>query len=162
MPIRDYPFFAVNPEASDASGLVYLGGPQARPYLWVRIANPATDQAIIVPAVVDTGADGFVVPASDAETLGHDLRATTPRRINTVRGTTNAYPHTAALEVLGILPNGYPDETVVLYPIEKMVVHFTVGLKAYLIGQAPFLSRFILTINYPEKKFSVRLPGHGN
>jgi hypothetical protein len=69
-------------------------------------------------------------------------------------------PHTAAIEILGIFSNGYANEAVVLYSIPKMTIHLTVGLKAYLIGQAPFLSRFLLGINYPEKKFSMRLPNH--
>jgi hypothetical protein len=93
MPIPDYPFITVNPEAAEPSELVYVGGPNAKPYLRVRIVNPATDQAIIVPALVDTGADGFAIPATDAQTLGHSLKATTPKAINTAKGTTNASTH---------------------------------------------------------------------
>jgi hypothetical protein len=160
MPIPDYPFITVNPEADDSRELVYVGGPNARPYLWVRITNPAAHQAMIVPAAIDTGADAFAIPATDAQTLGHNLKATTPKPINTAKGITNAYPHTAAIEVLGILPSGYADESVILYHIPKTVIYLTVGSKAYLIGQASFLSKCILNINYPEKRFSIHLPNH--
>jgi predicted aspartyl protease len=157
MPISDYPFITVNPNAVEPSELVYLGGPNARPYLWVRIANPATGQAMIVPAAVDTGADAFAIPATDAETLGHNLEATTPKLVRTAKGITKAYPHAAAIDVLGVLPDGYHDESVILYSIPETVIYLTVGQKAHLIGHGSFLSRCILTIDYPEKKFSIHL-----
>jgi hypothetical protein len=160
MPIRDYPFITVNSEAIGQNDLVHAGGPNARPYLWLRITNPATHQGMIVSAAVDTGADALAIPATDAETLGHNLEATTPKLVRTAKGITKAYPHTAAVDVLGILPNGYADESVLLYPIPQTVIYLTVGQKAHLIGQGSFLSRCILTINYPEKTFSVRLPDH--
>lgn len=160
MPIRDYPFITLNPYAVEPSDLVSPGGPNAKPYLWLRITNLATRQAMIVPAAIDTGADAIVMPATDAETLGHNLEATPPRPVRTAKGTTNAYPHSAAIDVLGILPGGYADESVVLYPIPQTVVYFTVGQRAHLVGQGSFLSRCILTINYPEQRFSVRLPDH--
>ncbi len=160
MPIRDYPFITVNSDVVGRNALVYPGGPNARPYLWLRIANPATDDAMIVSAVVDTGADALAIPATDAEILGHNLEATTPKLVRTAKGITKAYPHTAAVDVLGILPNGYADESTILYPIPKTVIYLTVGQRAHLIGQGSFLSRCILTVNYPEKVFSVRLSDH--
>ncbi len=106
MPIRDYPFVTVNSDAIGQNDLVHPGGPNARPYLWLRITNPATHQGMIVSAAVDTGADALAIPATDAETLGHNLEATTPKLVRTAKGITKAYPHTAAIDVLGILPNG--------------------------------------------------------
>lgn len=52
MPIRDYPFIAVNPYAEEQSEVVRLGGPRARPYLWLRITNPAARHAMIVSAAM--------------------------------------------------------------------------------------------------------------
>jgi predicted aspartyl protease len=158
MPIRDYPFITVNPQSDDPRELVYIGGPNARPYLWLRIANPATDQAIIVPAIVDTGANGIAIPAKDAETLGHDLTATPPKEINTASGVTEAYPHTVTAEVLGILPTGYSNDEAVLYPLKKTIADFTVGLKSYLVGQGALLLGLVLSINYRDKRFSIRIP----
>ena len=157
MPIRDYPFITVDPYAEKQSDLVYRAGPHARPYLWLKTANPATGHAMIVSAAVDTGADAIVIPATDAETLGHNLESTPSRLIRTAQGTTKAYPHTAAIEVLGVLPSGHADESKVLYAIPETTVWFTVGQKAHLIGQGSFLSLCILEINYPEKMFSVKL-----
>lgn len=158
MPIPDYPFITVNTDVVGPAPLIYLGGPNARPYLWLRIINPATRQSVIVPAAVDTGADALAIPAEDAETLGHNLTATPPRLVKTAKGYTESYPHTAAIDVLDVLADGYPDESAVLYPIPKTLIYLTVGQKAHLVGQGSFLSTCILSINYPEKRFSVRLP----
>jgi len=160
MPIRDYPFIAVDPYAREPSKVVQLGGPRARPYLWLRIRNPTTRDAMIVPAAVDTGADALVVPASDAETLGHNLEATPPRDVRTAKGLTKAYPHSAAIDVLGTLPSGHADESRILYPVPETTIWLTVGQRAHLIGQGSFLSRCILKINYPEKTFSICLSDH--
>jgi hypothetical protein len=161
MPIPDYPFITVDYEGENPSGLVYIGGLYSRPYVWLRITNPVRQHAMIVPAAVDTGADQFAIPAPDAETLGHNLKATTPKSVRTAKGLTEAYPHSATIEVLGILPNGRANPLEVMYRLPGMTVYFTVGQKAYLIGQGSFfLSQYVLNINYPEKTFSVRLPGH--
>jgi|GEM_PF-409431 len=157
MPIRDYPFITVDPYTREPSKVVQFGGPRARPYLWLRIRNPATHDAMIVSAAVDTGADGLVVPATDAETLGHNLEATPPRDIRTAKGLTKAYPHAAAIEVLGVLRSGHADESKVLYPIPETTIWLTVGQRAHLIGQGSFLSLCVLKINYPEKTFSIYL-----
>jgi hypothetical protein len=73
------------------------------------------------------------------------------------KGITKAYPHAAAIDVLGVLPDGYHDESVILYSIPETVIYLTVGQKAHFIGQGSFLSKCILTIDYPEKKFSIHL-----
>jgi len=159
MPIQNYPFITVNTDVVGPSSLIYVGGPNARPYLWLRITNPATHQSMIVAAGVDTGADALVIPAEDAKTLGHDLKATPPKIVKTAKGLTRAYPHTAAVDVLDILPDGHADESVTLYPMPKTVVYLTMGQKAHLIGQGSLLlSKCILSINYPEQRFSIRLP----
>jgi len=160
MPIRDYPFITVDPRATNPHEVVQLGGPYARPYLWVRIRNPATHDAMIVSAAVDTGADALAVPDTDAKTLGHHLEATPPRNIRTAKGLTKAYPHTAAIEVLGALPTGHADESRALHSIPETTIWFTVGQKAHLIGQGSFLSLCVLKINYPEKTFSICLSDH--
>ncbi len=157
MPIRDYPFITVNPYATNPNEVVQFGGPHARPYLWLRITNPATNDAMIVPAGVDTGADGLVMPATDAETLGHTLETTQPREVRTAKGLTRAYPHAAAIEVLSVLPSGHADESKVLYLIPETMIWLTIGQKAHLVGQGSFLSLCVLKINYPEKIFSVML-----
>jgi len=158
MPIPDYPFITVNTDVVGQDPLIQVGGPNARPYLWLRITNPATQQSMIVPAAIDTAADALAIPADDAETLGHNLTATRPRLVKTAKGFTKSYPHAAAVDVLDVLPNGYPDESATLYPIPETTIYLTVGQKAYLVGQGSFLSLCILTINYPEKRFSIRLP----
>ena len=159
MPIQDYPFITVNTDVVVPAPLIGIGGPNASPYLWLRITTPATHQAMIVAAGIDTGADALVAPADDAETLGHTLKATRPHPVKTGKGLTHAYPHTAAVDVLGVLSSGHADESMTLYSMPETVIYFTVGQKAYLIGQGSLLlSRCVLTIDYPKKRFSVRLP----
>jgi hypothetical protein len=155
MPISGYPFITVDDR--EQGPVVSIGGPLSRPYLWLRITNPVTGDAMIVSAAVDTGADALAMPATDAETLGHRLDATPARIVKTAKGKTKAYPHTATVDVLDILSNGKANEAVVLYPIPETLVYFTVDQRAHLIGQGSFLSLCTLTINYPERKFSVSL-----
>jgi len=50
-------------------------GSIARPYLRVRYINPHTDKNLQAWALIDTGADDCVLPASFAGLLGHNLIA---------------------------------------------------------------------------------------
>ena len=62
MPIKDYPFTPVTQNHS-------------RPMLWIRVVNPHTEKAVVMQAIVDTGADNCAFPADIAEQLGHDLES---------------------------------------------------------------------------------------
>lgn len=113
-----------------------------RPWLRVTMANPHADKKIRILGLIDTGADECALPASYAEILGHNLQSGTVKNINTGNGKTIAYSHTVRIEI--------PDVT-----IQDTLIDFMPNLYVPLLGVKSFLTNFILTINYPELKFSL-------
>ena len=144
MPIRNYPFSKVG-----------LGSP--RPMLWIKVTNPATGYAFAALAFVDTGSDDCVFPAKVAIQLGHILEAVPPKEIRTASGKTWAYSHTSKIEILDIAPDGTCTDTV-LCAIPNTPIDFAKGCDAFLLGRRKFLNKFVLTIDYPQQIFSIRMP----
>lgn len=132
MPIRDYPFTITRP------------GDIARPYLPVTIVNPDAGKTIKVLALIDTGADECAFPASFAPFLGHDLQAGKPKNIGTGNGITTAYSHTSKLEIAG-------------FTTQEVLIDFMPNLLTPLLGVRSFLTNFVLTVDYPNKDFSLKL-----
>ncbi len=54
-------------------------------------------------------------------------------------------------------PDGMPGPNV-LYTIPEMPIDFVRGCDAFLLGVGNFLSNFVLTIDYPRQRFSIRKP----
>lgn len=143
MPIQNYRF-------------TNLGG-ISRPMLWIRVTNPSKRLGIICQAIVDTGADDCLFPSSTAIQLGHDLKSVAPKTIISASGLAHAYPHTSRIEVLGMTTSSLPDSNV-LYTIQDTLIDFIEGGGCFLLGSRTFLSRFVLTIDYPRQVFSIRNP----
>jgi predicted aspartyl protease len=139
MPISNFPF-------------TDIGDGFARPFLLTRIVNPLNGYNVLCFGLVDTGADDCAVPASFAKSLGHDLLAGSIRGIDTGNGTASAYAHTVKFEIL------HPVSQKPLYAIQDTPVDFMQNLPLVLLGTKNFLSRFILTIDYPRKSFSIKHP----
>jgi hypothetical protein len=133
MPIRNYPFSVIRP------------GDLARPYLPVTIINPDTNKGIKVYALIDTGPDECAFPASFAPILGHNLQNGQLKRVSTGNGITTAYSHTTRIVVED-------------FSIQDVLVDFMPNLSIPLLGVKSFLSNFILTLDYPNKVFSLLLP----
>lgn len=146
MPIQYYPFTPIAPDCS-------------RPMLWIRVGNAHTDaHAIIVRALVDTGADECAFPASIAAQLGHHLRKGVARRtIRTASGKAKAFSHTSRVEVLAMRADGLPG-TEVLYTLPETPIDFIEGCESFLLGARNFLKPFLLEIDYPAEVFSIRKP----
>jgi len=132
VPVRNYPFTIIRP------------GDVARPYLPITVKNPDTNKQIQVYALIDTGADECAFPASFASLLGHNLLAGQQKKISTGNGITIAYGHIACIII---------DE----FSTEDVLVDFMPNLYIPLLGVKSFLSNFILTIDYPNKIFSLTL-----
>jgi len=139
MPIRECP-------------LTLCSGGIFRPMLPVRIINPHSGKSQQTYGIIDTGADECAIPASFAPLLGHDLLSGTTKQINTGNGATEAYRHTTKFELF------HPSSNELLYTIEETPIDFMPNLHVVLLGANNFLNRFILTINYPNKTFSIREP----
>jgi len=130
MDLRRVPFSRISPD--DIS----------RPWLRIAIVNPHSGKRIRIAGIIDTGADECALPASYAAMIGHNLQAGASKEINTGNGVTVAYSHTVRIEIGS-------------YQIGDTLIDFMPNLYVPLLGVKSFLSNFILTINYPEKIFSL-------
>lgn len=145
MPIQNYPF---TPVASDIM----------RPMLWIRLSNPDYPKSSVrYSALVDTGADDCVFPAGVAIALGHNLTSVTPKIIHGINSASLSYPHTSTIEILG-MDSDYLPTTDVLYTVAGAPIDYLVGCQNFLLGAKKFLSDFILTVDYPQKVFSIQHP----
>ena len=133
MPVRNYPFSVIR------------SGDLARPYLPVTIINPDTEKQVRVYALIDTGADECAFPGSFAPLLGHNLQAGQVKRISAGNGITTAYSHTTRIIIEG-------------FSTQDVLVDYMPNLNIPLLGVKSFLSNFILTVDYPNKIFSLALP----
>ena len=120
------------------------GGPDspARPYLQVRYINPHNGQNTRAWALIDTGADNCVLPSRFAEILGHDLKAGEKTKVGGVHGEGVAYLHTMKIEVSE-------------FSTEEILILFVDDLPQPLLGVKTFLSKFKLTVDFPNKYFSL-------
>jgi predicted aspartyl protease len=139
MPIHNFPFTSIRTDDTP------------RTWLPIRIINPANGLIQNAYGLIDTGADECAIPASYASLLGHDLQSGKERKIKTGNGVTTAYSHTATLAIL----NFQGDHVVT---IEEILIDFMPNLHIVLLGVKSFLSRFILTIHYPNQTFSIQWP----
>lgn len=114
-----------------------------RPWLPVTIKNPHTGKSQRVLGLIDTGADECAIPAGYAPLLGHDLQAGISKSINTGNGITTAYAHTLCFEINGM-------------HVDNVMIDFLPNLRVVLIGVKSFLSRFVVTIDYKNNKFSLK------
>jgi len=133
MPVRNFPFSLIRP--ADI----------ARPYLPVTIINPDTEKQVRVYALIDTGADECAFPGSFASLLGHNLQAGQLKRISTGNGITTAFSHTTRIIIEG-------------FSTQDVLVDYMPNLNIPLLGVKSFLSNFILTVDYPQKVFSLTIP----
>ena len=152
MPIQGYPFLFPTQKG------VQVHGPNAKPFLWVRVTNPESGRAVIALALIDTGAEECAFPSDMAWRLGHELQAGKPKVIHTAGRKTTAFSHTSQIEVLGVNPDGSSDTERVLYTLNDKLIDYTCGLGAFLLGQRNFLGPFVLKIDYPNQTLSVRFP----
>ncbi len=139
MPIEKHPFTAPR-------------GGFCRPYLSVRITNPDTNLSVDTIGLIDTGADDCALPASYAVLLGHNLSKGNRRSVRTGNGTTVAYQHTMKFEILN------PTDRSVVYVIDATPVDCLKDLRTVLLGVKNFLSKFVLTVDYTKKIFSIKYP----
>jgi hypothetical protein len=102
--------------------------------------------------LIDTGADECAVPAYIASIIGHNLSGGGGKQIRTGNGLTTAFSHTTWLEIF------HPATHQLLFTTADTSIDFLPNLHMILLGVKSFLSQFILTVDYPQKNFSIRKP----
>jgi len=130
MLVENYPFTVIRPSNV------------ARPYLPLTIINPENKKQLNVFAMLDTGADECAFPATFAAPLGHNLQSGYQKNVSTGNGITIAYGHTVNIKAFN-------------FTVENVLVDFMPNLYIPLLGVKSFLSNFTVTIDYPNKKFSI-------
>jgi len=90
--------------------------------------------------------------------LGYDMSSGPTVSIGTAGGNGVGHAFVTRVSILGILPDGQASKGKVLRVIGNIQVVYAKDCNEFLLGQDSFLNKFILVINYPEKKFSLRLP----
>ncbi|MBF0564531.1 MAG: hypothetical protein HQK89_04755 [Nitrospirae bacterium] len=83
---------------------------------------------------------------------GHNLLAGKPKNIVTGNGITRAYAHTTKIDIYD------PPTKKFLYELPNTPIDFMPNLNIVLLGAKSFLSKFVLTIDYPKKVFSIKFP----
>ncbi|MCK5287760.1 MAG: retroviral-like aspartic protease family protein [Candidatus Omnitrophica bacterium] len=114
-----------------------------RPWVPAIITNPHTMKSTKIWGLIDTGADECALPADYAVLLGHNFQAGKQKTINTGNGTTLAYSHTMCIQVEDL-------------ELKNILIDFMPNLQTCLLGVKNFLSKFILTVDYPKKYFSLQ------
>ncbi|MBN1796738.1 MAG: hypothetical protein JW804_08695 [Sedimentisphaerales bacterium] len=126
----------------------------------MRLINPANSIELTTWALIDTGADNTVIPAYIARQLYHDVshRSVKTDICQGIGGQAKVYKHTFRLNILGTDKKGKVDYGKVAIRINKKLFSVVEGLHAMVLGEDDFLKKYILTINYPRKTFSLRRP----
>ncbi|MES0335553.1 MAG: hypothetical protein SFH39_04240 [Candidatus Magnetobacterium sp. LHC-1] len=122
------------------------------PSLLARIINPHTKSHVLTYGIIDTGADECAIPGNYASDLKHNLQQGQSKQILTANGENTAYRHTTFFQIL------HPYNRNILYESPEILVDFIPKLDILLFGVNNFLSNFILTVDYPKRLFSLRLP----
>lgn len=148
MPIIDYPFI-------DISG---TGSP--KPALPVVLINPTNGFDCFTWALIDTGADNTVIPDFIAKKLYHNIAH---ENVQTdicwgIGGAATIYYHTFRLKVLGLNRKKQVLNNKEAIRRNKRLYAVVQALHTMVLGEDDFLDRYILTINYPKKTFSLRVP----
>lgn len=132
MDILNHPFIKIGPTDIPRVALPII------------VINPSTRKKIRTYGIIDTGADECAFPAQYTPLLGHNLQKGYPKKVNTGNGETIAYSHTVNLQIYDLV-------------IKNILVDFLPNLNIPLLGVNSFLSRFVLTIDYPNSSFSLKL-----
>lgn len=124
-----------------------------QPLLRLRIVNPDNGFDLQLYGLIDTGADECSLPGWCASKLGYELKAVQPKEVLGVGGSGEAYPHTCIIEVQDLSGS----IVMSLGPCEFDFVDQWAESMA-VIGVKNFLKDFVLTIDYPQKRFSIKRP----
>ena len=121
------------------------------PYLQVRITNPHSGKSISTFALIDTGADACVFPASLAEALDHSVQGVGVHceEVSGVSGCANVYKHTFNMEILA------PDRQGVVQVFTGVLVDCIDQQIPPLLGVLNCLCHFKITVDYLDQMTTI-------
>lgn len=115
------------------------------PYLDVVYINPQTNKRFKTIALIDTGADRCVIPSHLAKFLGYSNQEKTIVQVRGIGGQVTCYSHIMQIEVKNFCTDG-------------VEIIFSDNVCEPILGVSTFFKNFCLTIDYPNNRFSLRLP----
>jgi len=123
------------------------------------LENPDNGQTLKTWALIDTGADSIVVPGFVAKILRHNVDHKSVKKVKCagVGGSAETFYHTFRINVLSLSPSGVVSDKVAV-KISKRELAVAPGLHVVLLGVNDFLGKYLLSIDYPKKMFSVKSP----
>ena len=130
-----------------------VGGP-TRPLLFLHIRNAhRPDNALILPALVDTGADFTVAPRHFCGILGHDFQRGERRPdVSGIGGSARVFAHDTTFSVLG--PNDTPrEEDSISGEFVSRMSFVDQRLQYVLLGQKDFLRSFVYLQDAVRQRF---------
>jgi len=77
------------------------------------------------------------------------LNAGNSKKIGTGNGVTIAYSHTTTFQIF------HPASFDLVYTLDNILIDYLPNLEVVLLGAENFLSQFVLTLDYPNKMFSL-------
>jgi hypothetical protein len=145
-----------------------------RPLLPITIVNPENGLEDFTWAIIDTGADRCVFPEYIAKHLYHDMKHKKAKTdyVNTVGSCIKVYKHTFGIKVHSItgsknnpkIGNPIIDIPKILVDVVPSIAENESGEAIHtsfnnvLLGVSDFMCNYILNIDYPKKRFSLRVP----
>ncbi|HDY66191.1 MAG TPA: hypothetical protein ENH85_00210 [Candidatus Scalindua sp.] len=105
--------------------------------------------------LVDTEASYCSIPGGFAKDLGLDLESGKEDIIGTGNGKTKIYLHNCKIDIYDTLELQKHQNYKIVYTIQTREIPFLPKLPTVLLGANGFLMNFILTIDYPNKLFSI-------
>ena len=136
-----------------------------RPILWVMMENAHGDgSGLVLPALIDTGADSTVVPRHFCEKTGHvyDAGDKGPEMIGVGAGTVRTFRHSARFTVLSTPRSvSYVDRKSRLFDTLDLTVNCVdnARLKYVLLGRSDFLVLFEYVHHQRMGWFALRRTG---
>lgn len=141
--------------------VAYIGprgviGHRIAPALPLIISSSHTPKRLLMPALVDTGADNCLFPSMIARLLKHKLRSGEPQSFGTASGKGKAWRHTAEISILTA------DYNKTLCTISKVPIDFIQKRSALplLLGVKGFLEKLIILVDYPNQIIAVEVPSN--
>jgi hypothetical protein len=146
MPISNYPF--------QKKGNL----PLRSPILPIRIVNPSNGFEYKTWGLIDTGAFDSAIPEHIAKTLGYDICSVKPTDGLGAGGCLQAYPHTFKIDFFEMSGEGIVNSNKIVHTISKRYIGVIQKLPYVLLGVKEFLGKFVLIIDYKDKRVSVKHP----
>jgi len=146
MPIIDYPFQAQGPFS------------ELSPILPIIIINPENRWQFQTWGLIDTGASATTIPGFIATEIGHNIERVKPTPGLGAGGAVDVYEHTCSINILSMAQDGKVNKDEIVIKVSRRRIGVINGLHYVLLGVNDFLKKYVVTIDYPRKVFSIQKP----